>query len=158
MPGKYFLYVRHCHPNFTSGTSIPHLMNQWCPTGCHFPLTRLGPVRVWIHCLAAPIFEDWECTSQQSLHEDAALVLELAVEVPDDGAHNPQHDAKVALLQDFLASWVQQILQHCCHQLAHPDQQGVLEGRYIPTGQSHSYCQAVIPAQNASNRTWSEWA
>lgn len=74
-------------------------------------------------------------TSQQGLNEDAALAAQLQVEAAHDSARHAQHYPQVALLQSWVAGWVQQVLQLGDQQLAHPHKQRVLKGRYCPAGQ-----------------------
>lgn len=61
-------------------------------------------------------------TSQEGLNEDPTLGLELAVEVAQHCPDHPKHNLEVCLLQGRLAGGVQQVLQLCDQQLAHPHQ------------------------------------
>lgn len=71
-------------------------------------------------------------TSQESLNEHPTLGLELAVEVAQHCPDNSKHNLEVCLLQCRLAGGVQQVLQLCDQQLAHPHQQRMLKGWYSP--------------------------
>ena len=71
-------------------------------------------------------------TSQECFNEHSTFGFELAVEVAKDCPDHPKHNLEVGLLQCGLTGRVQQVLQLCDQQLAHPHQQCMLKGWYSP--------------------------
>ena len=71
-------------------------------------------------------------TCQESFNEHSTLGLQLAVEMAKDCPDHPKHSLEVGLLQRRLTGGVQQVLQLCHQQLAHPHQQRMLKRWYSP--------------------------